>query len=273
MKSHPIDSLLYARISADYPDRPGVLSEVELEIAPGEIVGLVGESGSGKSTLATALLRLLESRGGKTRGELRFQGRNLLELSNREMRQVRGREIGLVLQSPLSALNPAMRIGRQILESWRAHREGTPDLLQLLEMVNLPPEAAFLDRYPRQLSVGQAQRVLIAMAIVHRPALLIADESTSALDVVTQAEILNLFSSLNRQMGMAVLYISHDLLSVGSFCHKIAILQHGCMVESNSSEEIFRDPQHPYTQALLAAIPRLPTFARTTNCHRTAVPA
>jgi ABC-type dipeptide/oligopeptide/nickel transport system ATPase component len=111
------------------------------------------------------------------------------------------------------------------------------------------------------------------MAIVHRPALLIADESTSALDVVTQAEILNLFSRLNRQMGMAVLYISHDLLSVGSFCHRIAILQHGRMVESNSSEEIFRHPQHPYTQALLAAIPRLPAFPRTTNCHRSAVPA
>jgi len=272
MRSGAMDSLLYARISADYPERPGVLDDVELEIGRGEIVGLVGESGSGKSTLATALLRLLECRGGKARGELRFQGRNLLALSSREMREVRGREIGLVLQSPLSALNPAMRIGRQIVESWRAHREGAPDLLDLLEMVNLPAEHAFLERYPRQLSVGQAQRVLIAMSIVHRPALLIADEPTSALDVVTQSEILQLFARLNRQMEMAILYISHDLLSVGSFCDRIAILQRGRIVESNPCQEIFRNPQHPYTQALLGAIPKLPDFTRqsvTRQPHRT----
>jgi len=260
-----MNCLLYARVSADYPNRPAVLDNLELAMGRGEIVGLVGESGSGKSTLAMTLLRLLESKGGQARGELLFQGRNLLELSGREMRAVRGREIGLVLQSPLSALNPAMRIGRQILESWRAHREGSPDVGQLLEMVNLPGEVSFLERYPRQLSVGQAQRVLIAMAIVHRPALLLADEPTSALDVVTQAEILSLFSSLNRQMGMAVLYISHDLLSVASFCHRIAILQHGRIVESGATEEIFVHPRHAYTQALLRAIPKPPSFP--TDCH------
>ncbi len=260
-----MNPLLYARVSADYPNRPAVLDDVEFAIERGEIVGLVGESGSGKSTLAMTLLRLLEAKGGKARGELRFQGRNLLDLSPRQMRTVRGREIGLVLQSPLSALNPAMRIGQQILEAWRAHRDGAPDLLQLLDTVNLPRDPAFLQRYPRQLSVGQAQRVLIAMAVVHRPALLLADEPTSALDVVTQSEILSLFSNLNRQMGMAVLYISHDLLSVASFCHRIAILQQGRIVESNSTEEIFRNPRHPYTQSLLRAIPKLPPFA--TSCH------
>ena len=250
--------LLFARLSAGYPDRPAVLDSLELEIEPGEIVGLVGESGSGKSTLALALLRLLEFRGGQARGELRFGGRNLLELSPRKMRAVRGREIGLVLQSPLSALNPAMRIGRQILESWRAHRSDNPNLLDTLDTVNLPPERSFLDRYPSELSVGQAQRVLIAMAILHRPPLLIADEPTSALDAVTQSEILKLFSRLNRQMGMAVLYISHDLLSVACFCQRIVILRHGQIVETNSSEEIFRRPRHAYTRALLGAIPQLP---------------
>lgn len=252
--------LLSTRLFADYSNRSGVLNGLELEIQPGEIVGLVGESGSGKSTLALALLRLLEFRGGRTRGELRFQGRNLLDLSPRQMRAVRGREIALVLQSPLSALNPSMRIGKQILESWRAHRDQTPDLLEVLASVNLPPEHSFLERYPSEISVGQAQRVLIAMAILHRPPLLIADEPTSALDAVTSAEILKLFSRLNRQMGMAVLYISHDLLSVASFCHRIAILRDGQIVETNSTEEIFRRPQHPYTQALLGAIPQLPNL-------------
>ena len=251
-------NLLSARFSAGYPGRPSVLTNLEMEIETGEIVGLVGESGSGKSTLALALLRLLEFRGGQATGDLCFRGRNLLAFSQRQMRAVRGREIALVLQSPLSALNPAMRIGRQMLESWRAHQDGSPDLLEALDAVNLPPEKSFLDRYPSELSVGQAQRVLIAMAILHRPALLIADEPTSALDAVTQSEILNLFSRLNRQMGMAVLYISHDLLSVASFCHRIAILRQGQIVETNSSEEIFSRPRHPYTQALLAAIPKAP---------------
>ena len=252
--------LLYARLSVHYAGRPGVLNGLELQIDPGEIVGLVGESGSGKSTLALSLLRLLQYRGGSVSGVIQFGGRNLLDCSQREMRTVRGHEIGLVLQSPLSALNPAMRIGSQILESWRAHRDGSPDLAQLLRSVNLPEEPDFLQRYPSQLSVGQAQRVLIAMAILHRPALLIADEPTSALDVVTQSEILKLLARLNREMGMAVLFISHDLLSVASFCHRVAILHEGRIVETNPAAEVFRAPRHPYTRALLAAIPQINNF-------------
>jgi len=253
--------LLEARISAGYKGQPEVLRNFELDMEPGEIVGLVGESGSGKSTVALALMRLLEFRGGAARGDVRFQNRNLMTLSEREMRAVRGREIAMVLQSPLSALNPAMRIGAQLRESWRAHYAGStdagPDLLQLLETVNLPRDPAFLDRYPRQISVGQAQRVLIAMAIIHRPALLIADEPTSALDAVTQAEILKLLAGLNRQLGMSILYISHDLLSVASFCQRIAILQHGNIVESGAPEQLFTQPRHPYTKKLIAAIPRV----------------
>jgi ABC-type dipeptide/oligopeptide/nickel transport system ATPase component len=255
-------ALLHARLSASYGKGPDVLCDVEFEVQAGEIVGLVGESGSGKSTIAMAILRLLEYRGGTVKGELRFQGCDLLRLSERQMRAVRGRQIGLVMQSPLSSLNPAMTIGDQIREAWVAHPGcGGPawgSLLELLDAVNLPPEAEFLDRHPRQISVGQAQRVLIAMAIVHRPSLLVADEPTSALDTVTQAEIVKLFARLNRQLGMSILYISHDLLSVASLCDRIAILRHGQMVESGSTKAIFRQPSHPYTKALLAAIPAIP---------------
>src|SRR5579872_4625440 len=253
--------LLQTRLFADYPHRAGVLNGLELEIEPGEIVGLVGESGSGKSTLALALLRLLEFRGGQTRGELKFRGRNLLDLSQREMRGVRGREIALVLQSPLSALNPGMRIGSQILESWRAHRDGSPDLMEILGMVNLPAEKPFLERYPSELSVGQAQRVLIAMAILHRPPLLIADESTSALDLITQAEILQLFSQLSTKFGMSILYISHDLLSVATISHRVAVMHQGEIVECRRTAELFQNPRHPYTQQLIRSLPVVPQFA------------
>jgi ABC-type dipeptide/oligopeptide/nickel transport system ATPase component len=255
-------ALLHARISAAYGKGEDVLRDVEFEVKAGEIVGLVGESGSGKSTIAMAVMRLLEYRGGAVRGSLRFQGRDLLQLSERQMRAVRGREIGLVLQSPLASLNPAMTVGDQVREAWKAHPGAAVpkwgSVLELLDAVNLPPEAQFLERYPRQISVGQAQRVLIAMAIVHRPPLLIADEPTSALDTVTQSEIVKLFARLNRQLGMSILYISHDLLSVASLCHRIAILKSGRMVESGSAEQIFRTPRDPYTKALLAAIPAIP---------------
>src|ERR1017187_4098446 len=266
--------LLSTRVSAGYPGRPAVLREAALEISPGEIVGLVGESGSGKSTMALALLGLLQYRGGSVQGEVRFDGRNLLEIPEKAMRRVRGREIGLVLQSPVASLNPAMRIGDQVHESWRAHQDryarpfSRSDAIELLERVSLPADESFLRRYPRQLSVGQAQRVLIAMAIVHRPRLLLADEPTSALDAVTQAEILQLFARLNRELEMSILYISHDLLSVGSICARVAILSEGRVVEFNSTEDIFCRPAHPYTKALIAAIPRLPAGLSSSRVER-----
>lgn len=255
--------LLKARISVDYPNKPGALRDVELEIGEGEILGLVGESGSGKSTIALALLRLLDHKGGSVHGELLFDGRDLLALRPKGMRKIRGREIALVLQSPLSSLNPVLRIGTQIAEAWRAHnpnaaKQWKDRALELFDRVNLPAEENFLDRYPRQLSVGQAQRVLIAMAVLHRPRLLIADEATSALDAITQSEILGLFRRLNRELNMAMLFISHDLLSVASLCSRIAILQHGRIVECGPTEQMFRDPRTEDTRALLQAVMRNP---------------
>jgi len=261
---NPQDPLLSVSLSIDYPGKPGVLADVSLDIEPGEVLGLVGQSGSGKSTLALAILRLLSLKGGSVRGRLEFAGRNLLELSEREMRKLRGREISLVLQSPLTALNSVLRVGYQLAEAWRAHSQETGQaqaeaIRAALSGVSLPSEEAFLRRYPSQLSVGQAQRVLIAMAILHRPALLICDEPTSALDAVTQSEILELFARLNRDLGMTLLYITHDLLSVGTLCHRVAILNEGRIVEIGTTEEVFLSPKHPYTRKLVGALPVPPT--------------
>jgi ABC-type dipeptide/oligopeptide/nickel transport system ATPase component len=255
-------ALLETRLSVDYPNKPGVLREVQLRVSEGELVGLVGESGSGKSTIALALLRLLEHKGASISGEIHFNGRDLLQLRSNEMRQIRGRSIALVLQSPIASLNPALRIGTQMSEAWRAHVSGAAakqwkdHALELFERVSLPAEESFLSRYPRQLSVGQAQRVLIAMAVLHKPRLLIADEPTSALDAVTQSEILELFRRLNREMNMAMLFISHDLLAVASLCSRIAILQRGEIIESGPTEQMFRDPRTADTRALLEAVLR-----------------
>src|SRR5580704_4630929 len=261
-------NLLTTRITVDYPNKPGVLRDVELEIGEGEILGLVGESGSGKSTIALALLRLLDHKGGKIHGKIVFDGRDLATLREKEMRTIRGREIALVLQSPLSSLNPVLKIGTQIAEAWRAHnpdaaKQWKEQALGLFNLVSLPAEPAFLDRYPRQLSVGQAQRVLIAMAILHKPRLLIADEPTSALDAITQSEILELFRRLNRQLNMAMLFISHDLLSVASLCSRIAILQRGRIIECGCTEQMFREPRTEDTRALLQAVLRNPFAAQT----------
>jgi peptide/nickel transport system ATP-binding protein len=254
-----MSQLLIAHISVDYPNKPAVLRDVRFEIGAGEILGLVGESGSGKSTIALALLGLLDHKGARVRGEILFDGRNLAGLRSREMRRIRGREIALVQQSPLASLNPALRIGTQIAEAWRAHNPASAKAwkqraLELFERVSLPCEESFLDRYPRELSVGQAQRVLIALATLHRPRLLIADEPTSALDAITTSEILALFRSLARELEMAMLFISHDLLSVASLCSRIAILQRGEIIECGATRQIFQEPRAEDTRALLQAV-------------------
>ncbi len=247
--------LLSLRVSASYAGRAAVLRDVCLDVGRGEVVGLVGESGCGKSTLALSILRLEQLKGGRAEGSIVFDGSELITMREREMRSLRGREIGLVLQSPMSALNPALRVGTQLEEAWRAHRrtsraECEDALLDTLESVSLARDRGLLRRYPAQLSVGQAQRVLIGMAVMHRPKLLIADEPTSALDMITQAEILVLFSSLSRGMGMSLLYISHDLLSVATICDRVAVMEQGEIVECRPIREIFTCSFAPlYTQA------------------------
>lgn len=253
-------SLLSLNLSADYANKPGVLRDLRLDMQPGEILGLVGESGSGKSTLALCILRLLDLKGGRTTGSVRLNGRELMTLSESEMRAIRGRDIGLVLQSPMSSLNPALKIGTQMYETWRAHQPGTrqeciPKFLEILRSLNLDADKKFLDRKPAQLSVGQAQRVLIAMAVLHRPALLLADECTSSLDLITQKEVLNIFRQLSREMGTGILFISHDLLAVSSLCHRIAILRNGELVEVGLTQQILTHPSHDYTKQLVSALP------------------
>ena len=265
-------TLLTAYLSVRYADKP-VLRDVRLEIQRGEVMGLVGQSGSGKSTLAMAILGLLEKKRARTEGTIRFQDSDLLQLSERELRTLRGRAISLVLQSPLSSLNPALKIRTQLKEAWRAHASGSKTdcsaaIRTSLESVSLPADEEFLRKYASQMSVGQAQRVLIAMAVMHRPALLIADEATSALDVITQSEILALFRGLNRSFGMAILYISHDLASVAGICDRIAILHQGEIVECGTTEQIFADPRHEYTQRFMAAMPRI--LPATVSQHRKA---
>ena len=255
--------LLGARISVRYGDKPAVLRDVALDIRRGEVVGLVGQSGSGKSTLAMSILGLLDRKRVQAEGRIEFEGRNLLQLPEPELRDLRGRKIALVLQSPLSSLNPALKVQTQLKEAWRAHASGATAecdraIRSALESVSLPFMDEFLRKYPSQMSVGQAQRVLIAMAVMHRPALLIADEATSALDVITQSEILSLFRELNRSFGMAILYISHDLPSVAGICDRVAILHQGQIVESGPTAQILTRPQHEYTQRLMAAMPKLP---------------
>lgn len=213
-----------------------------------------------------AILKLLAAKGGHAEGEIRFQptdtsSRELLALPESEMRKLRGRHISLVPQSPVSSLNPALTIGAQFREAWSAHRtlpfrDCKPQLFEALSSVSLPAGNDFLRRYPRELSVGMAQRVLIAMAVIHQPALILADEPTSALDLITQSEILALFARLNQDLGSAILYISHDLLSVAAICQRVAILHEGEIIETGPTQEIFDNPRHPYTERLIAALPR-----------------
>jgi ABC-type glutathione transport system ATPase component len=233
-------------ISVGYRNKPDVLSGVSFQIERGEIFGLVGASGSGKSTVALAILRLLENRGGTVRGSIRFEACDLMRQRPAELRRLRGQRIALVQQSPMSALNPALSLDTHFREAWRAHsrtpwRAERPRVIELLRRMELPADEAFLRRYSHQISVGQAQRVLLAMALLHKPSLLIADEPTSALHPHSQREIVELLGRLNRECGMAILYISHDLQSVGALCRRVGVLRGGRLAASGPTPSILKD--------------------------------
>jgi ABC-type dipeptide/oligopeptide/nickel transport system ATPase component len=256
--------VLSIHLTITYGDKAPVLHGLRLDVTAGEVLGLVGHSGCGKSSLALAILGLLKIKGGKATGSILWNGRDLLTLKEGEWLKLRGKEIALVPQSPMSSLNPALRIGTQLAEAWKLHSRGSRGKCQeavarALRDVSLTSDEGFLRRYPSEISVGQAQRVLIAMAILHHPLLLIADEPTSALDAVTQSEILALFADLNRKLGMSILFISHDLPSVYTLCHRVALLDAGEIVECNTPHAIFTNPIHPFTRKLVAALPSVPS--------------
>jgi peptide/nickel transport system ATP-binding protein len=241
-----------------------VVRDLSFAIEPGEVLGLVGESGSGKSVTSLAILGLLDP-SAHLQGSIRFDGTDLLTLRPEALRSYRGRRIAMIFQEPMTALNPVMPIGRQIAEAVETHqptltgRQVKDAVLAGLNAVALPePERRYRD-YPHQFSGGQRQRILIAMALVNRPQLLIADEPTTALDVTVQAQILALLRDLRQQFGLAMLFISHDLAVVSEVADRVAVMRHGLLLEQGSREQVFRTPQHPYTRALLGAIPTLAT--------------
>lgn len=246
------------------------LSGFSLNLAEGESVGLVGESGSGKSTAALAILRLISPHEGRvTHGQIRFQGADVLSLSDEDIRRVRGRDIGIVFQDPFSSLNPVLRIGEQIEEAVGIHSESPMNrsqlkekALQALGSVRLPDPSRMYDSYPHQVSGGQRQRAMIAMAIANRPKLLIADEPTSALDVTVQKEILDLLKQLKAEMNMALILITHHLGIVSDSTSRLCVLYQGSLVEEGPTRAILKDPKHPYTQNLLNAIPDVARAAR-----------
>ncbi len=240
------------------------VDRLSLSIEPGESLGLVGESGSGKSVTALAILRLLGS-AASVSGSIRFNDVNLLTLAAEPMRRLRGREIAMIFQEPMTALNPVMPVGEQIAEALRAHepalsrRQVRERTLEAMQAVALPDPARRYADYPHQFSGGQRQRILIAVALVNHPRLLIADEPTTALDVTVQAQILELLADLRTRFSLSMLFISHDLAVVSQVADRVAVMRGGMLLEQGPCADLFRDPRHPYTRALLGAIPTLGT--------------
>jgi peptide/nickel transport system ATP-binding protein len=236
------------------------VNDVSFSMSAGETLALVGESGCGKSLTALSIMRLVERPGRIRSGVIRFRGRNLLELAEREMQQVRGAEIALVLQEPMTALNPVFTIGTQIAEPLKVHglahgRAARARAIELLDAVRVPEPHRRVDEYPHQLSGGLRQRALIAAALACRPALLIADEPTTALDVTIKAQILDLLRDLKRQFDLSLLLITHDLGIVAQNADRVAVMYAGRIVEAAPVRALFADPKHPYTRGLLASLP------------------
>jgi peptide/nickel transport system ATP-binding protein len=250
---------LRVRFLSAAPDHYAV-DGVSFSLAPGEILGLVGESGSGKTVTAMSISGLLPWRQTESRGSITLDGRELLQCSEEELLSIQGSELSVVFQEPMTSLDPVMRIGPQVEEALRLHTKLTAAqrrerALEAMTQAELPEPEKLYRKYPHELSGGMLQRVMIASAIISRPKLLLADEPTTALDVTIQTQILELLKKLNRENGMAILFISHNLHVVRKLCTRVAVMQHGKLVEEGNVEEIFRAPKHPYTKRLIAAIP------------------
>jgi peptide/nickel transport system ATP-binding protein len=254
------------RLGIEFDTDEGVVravDELSFTVAAGETLGLVGESGCGKSVTALAIMRLLpQPMGNIASGSIQFQGEDLARLPVARMEKIRGARIGMVFQEPMTALNPVKTIGKQLIESLLLHTDLKVDqairrAIEMLDHVGIPSPDIRIGEYPHQLSGGMRQRVVIAMALICRPALLIADEPTTALDVTIQAQILELIKALQQEMGMAVILITHDLGVIAETSDNVAVMYAGRMAESGTVYDIFDDPRHPYTHGLLASIPRL----------------
>ncbi|WP_376087834.1 ABC transporter ATP-binding protein [Roseomonas sp. CCTCC AB2023176] len=243
------------------PGEIAAVDGVDLDVPAGRTLGIVGESGCGKSVLSLSVMRLVPPPGRVAAGRVLLDGRDLATLSNAGMRAVRGREIAMIFQEPMTSLNPVHTVGAQITEAMRAHEPGARDLrdraIEALRRVRIPSPERRLDEYPHQLSGGMRQRVMIAMALACRPRLLIADEPTTALDVTVQAQILDLLRDLQAETGMSVILITHDLGVVAEMADEVAVMYAGRVVERGTTRDIFEDPQHPYTIGLLGSIPRI----------------
>jgi len=256
----PLLEVRNLKVYYDLPQgRVKAVDGVSFTVEKGEILGVAGESGSGKSTLAHAIIGLIKPPGRVVEGEIIFEGRNLLELDEEELRSIRGREITMVFQDPNTYLNPVLRIGIQVGEVYEAHlgiepRKAIDRVIDLLRRVRLTDPERRVESYPHELSGGMKQRVMISMAIALKPKLIILDEPTSALDVTIQAEIMELLMEMRDELGAAMIFISHDLELLGQVSDRLMIMYGGKLVEIGDTEEIFRDPLHPYTEALINAI-------------------
>ena len=266
------DTLLQvSNLTAEF-SRDGIASRVvkgiSFDIAPGEAVGFIGESGSGKSVTARAVMRLApEGSSIRWSGSVLFRGQDLLSLEERDMRDVRGRRIAMVFQDPMASLNPVMTVGAQIDDMLRrhtgvSHRAARQRTVELLGLVGIRDPATRADDYPHQFSGGMRQRVLIAIAVSCQPDLLIADEPTTALDVTVQAQILRLLMRLRRELGMALMLITHDFGVIAGMVERVYVMNGGEIVESGEVDALFARPKHPYTRALLAAVPRIDSARR-----------
>jgi oligopeptide/dipeptide ABC transporter ATP-binding protein len=244
---------------------------VSFDIAPGETLGIVGESGCGKSVTSLALLGILARAGRVTNGTAHFEGRNLIGLSDEELRTIRGKEIAMIFQDPMTSLNPVLTIGRQLREPLETHfdmdkKEADARAVELLDRVGIPSAKSRLKDYPHQFSGGMRQRAMIAMALACEPKLLIADEPTTALDVTIQAQILGLLRELVAERDTALILITHDLGVVAGMCERVNVMYAGMFVETGSARQVFAKPRHPYTLGLLQSVPRLDA-ARKTALH------